>query len=72
MGDGILQSVLEVLGEVVLGGVLLVLVCVFVWVLATPFILIAAAWDRGRFWPSVLRRYLLTAQGVLKVFERIL
>lgn len=72
MEDGILQSVIEVVGEVVLAGVLMVLLIAAVCLLATPFILITAACDRCRFWPSVKRRYHSVAMGSLEAFSHIL
>ena len=71
MGGGILQSALEVIGEVLLAGVLLVILCAAVCVLATPLILIGAARDRGRFWPSVQRRYESVLRSTVRFFDRL-
>ena len=71
MGDGILQFILEVVGEVLLAAALLLLLCAATCVLATPFILIGAAYDRGRFWPSVHRRYESVLRGTVRFFERL-
>ena len=71
MGEGILQSALEVIGEVLLAGVLLVILCAVVCVLATPLILIGAARDHGRFWPSVQRRYESVLRSTVRFFERL-
>ena len=71
MGGGILQSALEVIGEVLLAGVLLVMLCAVACVLATPLILIGAARDHGRFWPSVRRRYESVLRSTARFFERL-
>jgi len=71
-GVEFLQSALEVVGEVLLTGVLILLVCAAACVLATPFILIRAALDRERFWPSVRRRYESVLRGAARVADRLL
>ena len=65
------EFILEVLGEVLLAGVLLLLLCAATCVLATPFVLIAAAGDGGRFWPSVWRRYECVLRSTARFFERL-
>lgn len=72
MGDGVIQPVLEVIGELLLAGILMLLLLAGTCILATPFILIFAAFDHGRFWPSVRRRYESVALSAFKFFERLL
>jgi hypothetical protein len=65
------EFILEVLGEVLLAGVLLLLLCAAACVLPTPFVVIAAAGDDDRFWPSVWRRYESVLRSTARFFERL-
>jgi hypothetical protein len=71
MAEAILQFVVEVIGEVVLAGLLILALCAFGCVLATPFILIGAARDRAPFWHSLPRRYFDVVRAVAKLADRL-
>ena len=72
MGDGILQFVLEVLGDALLAGLLLLFLCAVACVLATPFILIGAARDHAPFWRSLGRRYVAVVLSAGRLGDRLL